>query len=128
MGNGWRLRDFMAVGLSDNHTERKNTPLWSGLIAYFPDALIEVAKVSFDGNEQHNPGQPVHWAKGKSTDHLDCLIRHAMGAGTTDTDGRKHMGKAAWRALARLQMEIEAERAGMSYDDYIDYLKTQEGK
>lgn len=111
------------VGLPTDAAARKNIPVYSGVLNYFPDAIIEVAMVSFDGNTQHNPGQPLHWAKGKSTDHLDCLVRHVMGAGTLDTDGRRHMGKAAWRSLARLQMEIEAANSGMSYDEYIAKLK-----
>src|ERR1700743_1585161 len=58
--------------------ERKKIPLYSGLLKYFPDALIEIAKVSYAGNEQHNPGQPLHWAREKSTDQEDTLLRHLM--------------------------------------------------
>lgn len=88
--------------------ERKETPIYSGVLKYFPLALAEVARVSRAGNEQHNPGQPLHWAKGKSTDHADCLVRHLMEAGTMDTDGQRHTAKAAWRALALLQTELES--------------------
>lgn len=90
--------------------ERKKIPLFSGLIKYFPDALIEVAKVSFAGNEQHNPGQPLHWDRSKSTDQEDTLTRHLFEAGSLDVDGQRHSAKLAWRALAKLQLEIEAER------------------
>jgi Domain of unknown function (DUF5664) len=81
-----------------------------GLLDYFPDALAEVSHVSFVGNEQHNPGQELHWAKGKSTDHADCILRHLVDRGTLDTDGLRHSAKVAWRALALLQTEIEDER------------------
>mgnify|MGYP000364323046 CR=1 FL=1 len=81
-----------------------------GLLDYFPDALAEVSHVSFVGNEQHNPGQELHWAKGKSTDHADCILRHLVDRGTFDTDGLRHSAKVAWRALALLQTEIEDER------------------
>lgn len=91
--------------------ERKQRPLFSGVLRYFPDALLEVAYTSFVGNEQHNPGQPLHWAKEKSTDELDALMRHLAQAGTRDTDGVRHSAKVAWRALANLQREIEAEQA-----------------
>lgn len=91
--------------------ERKERPVYTGVIKYFPDALLEVALLSKVGNDQHNPGQPLHWAKEKSTDELDALLRHAMDAGTRDTDGMRHSAKVAWRALANLQREIEAERA-----------------
>lgn len=90
--------------------QRKETPIFRGLLMYFPDACAEVAHVSYVGNEQHNPGQPMHWARGKSTDQEDCLVRHLMERGTRDVDGMRHSAKAAWRALALLQLEIEAER------------------
>lgn len=91
---------------------RKGQPLATGVLAYFPDALKAVAEVSVTGNKQHNPGQPLHWDKSKSTDHLDCLARHltdhASGA-PVDTDGCRHLAKAAWRALAALQIALESE-------------------
>lgn len=98
----------------DDAKLRKETPLYSGLFKYFPDAVAEVARISFAGNQQHNPGQPLHWAREKSSDHDDCVLRHmldtAKSNGGKDIDGRYHRGKAAWRALAALQLEIEAER------------------
>ncbi len=86
---------------------RKATPLHSGLVAYFPDALVAVAQLSQAGNDQHNPGQPLHWSRDKSQDHDDCLLRHHFEAGTVDTDGQRHSTKRAWRALAALQIELE---------------------
>lgn len=96
--------------LPTSAAERKAIPIWSGVIQYFPDALIAVAKVSKAGNDQHNPGQPLHWSRGKSDDHHDTLVRHLFDSGTVDTDGHLHSAKAAWRALAILQLEIEAAR------------------
>ena len=95
------------VGIERFPANRKSVPLCTGVLDYFPDALIEVAKVSVAGNEQHNPGQPLHWAKEKSTDHSDCILRHLVERGTNDTDGVRHSAKLAWRALALLQTEIE---------------------
>lgn len=91
--------------------ERKAHPIFTGVLKYFPDALMEVAHLSKVGNDQHNPGEPLHWAKEKSTDEGDALVRHQLDAGTRDTDGERHSAKVAWRALAQLQREIEAERA-----------------
>ena len=54
-------------------TQRKKVPLASGLFDYFPDALIAVAIVSQLGNDQHNPGKPLHWSRDKSND--EALIR-----------------------------------------------------
>jgi len=91
---------------------RKAAPVFSGVVNYFPDALIEVAILSRIGNEQHNPGEVLHWAKEKSTDEKDALLRHLIDAGTRDTDGVRHSTKVAWRALANLQREIDAETGG----------------
>ena len=89
---------------------RKKRPVFSGVLRYFPDALMAVAHCSWVGNDQHNPGEPLHWAKEKSTDEPDALVRHLMEAGTMDDDGVRHSAKVAWRALAMLQREIEADR------------------
>lgn len=86
---------------------RKNIPVGTGFLDYFPAAVVEIAKVSKAGNDQHNPGQPLHWARGKSADHSDTIIRHWLERGTVDTDGQRHSAKLAWRALALLQMELE---------------------
>ena len=100
----------IAPRLPVDAAERKRTPIASGVLDYFPDALAEVARCSYVGNEQHNPGQPLHWDRSKSTDESDCLIRHFIERGTNDTDGLRHSGKLAWRALAYLQKEIENQR------------------
>lgn len=88
---------------------RKNVPIASGCLDYFPDAIAAVAEVSRVGNEQHHPGTPLHWDRSKSTDEADALIRHFMERGTRDTDTLRHSAKMAWRALALLQKEIEKE-------------------
>ena len=98
--------------LPTDSTERKRIPLFSGLLKYFPDALVAVAKVSQAGNDQHNPGQPLHWSREKSADHEDTLVRHLLESGDIDIDGQRHSAKLAWRALAILQLEIEKEKDG----------------
>jgi len=40
--------------------QRKQRPIKTGVLDYFPDALLEVAYCSYVGNEQHNPGTPLH--------------------------------------------------------------------
>ena len=89
---------------------RKQTPIYSGVLKYFPDAIREVAQCSFVGNEQHNPNTPLHWDRSKSGDELDALTRHLLEAGTIDSDGIRHSAKVAWRALANLQKEIEQSK------------------
>lgn len=90
--------------------QRKGVPVYSGVIKYFPLALQEVARVSRIGNEQHHSGQPLHWDKSKSTDHLDALVRHLVDHASGieyDTDGAAHLGKVVWRGLAALQEMLE---------------------
>lgn len=93
---------------------RKNTPVYTGVLKYFPDALMEVSKASLAGNKQHLEGQPLHWDKSKSTDQLDALTRHLLDHARGeefDTDGVRHMAKVCWRALAQLQLLIEKHEA-----------------
>jgi len=86
---------------------RKETPIFTGVLNYFPDAIREVARCSYAGQQQHNPDKPLAWDRSKSGDELDALSRHLLEAGTIDTDGIRHSAKVAWRALANLQKELE---------------------
>ena len=95
--------------LPGDATSRKECPLVTGVLDYFPLALAEVARISQAGNDQHNPGQPLHWAREKSADHADCVGRHLIERGMIDKDGQRHTAKMAWRALALLQQELELE-------------------
>ena len=90
--------------------ERKKYPVGTGVLDYFGHALAEVARVSWEGNQQHHQDKPLHWDRSKSTDEADALIRHFLERGTLDTDGMRHSAKMAWRSLALLQKELEAEK------------------
>ena len=95
------------MSLPTDKQARKQVPVATGCLDYFPDALAAVAHCSWVGNEQHHPGTPLHWDRDKSTDEADCLIRHFLQRGTLDDDGVPHSAKLAWRALALLQKELE---------------------
>lgn len=120
----------MSNTFGTDYNKRKAVPVFDGLLMYFPDACAAVASVSHKANEQHNPGEPMHWARGKSMNQYDTALRHMIdhrtGGGFSmklnyenngwiieryDTDGERHLAKAAWRILAALQLDIEAERA-----------------
>lgn len=90
--------------------ERKQIPITTGVLDYFPLAIAEVAKCSWAGNQQHHPDKELHWDKTKSTDHSNCIARHLIDRGKFDTDGQRHSAKLAWRALALLELELENER------------------
>lgn len=124
-GRGYRLRDDGTrhqelsrptnpkPGLPTDADRRKQLPIFTGLLMYFPDAMLAVSEVSRIGNEQHNPGEPMHWAREKSTDQLNTALRHMMDHGVGnhhDTDGTYHLAKAIWRLAAELQLTIEREK------------------
>ena len=81
--------------------ERKAIPVYSGVIRYFPDALVAIAQLSQRGNDQHNPGTALHWDRSKSGDELDAMMRHVV---------EEDWVAVAWRALANLQKQIEGAR------------------
>lgn len=100
------------TGLPTDAATRKNIPVYTGFIAYFPRAIAAVAELSRIANEQHHPGSAVHWDKSKSTDEKDSLMRHmldeAMGV-PVDTDKVLHATKRAWRAMADLERTLEKQ-------------------
>ena len=94
--------------------QRKQFPMATGLLDYFPDALAAVSHVSWNGNEKHNPGQPLHHARGKSMDHPDCVVRHMSTRAEKDPAYRDdvcaevyHLAQESWRSLALLQEAME---------------------
>lgn len=107
MADKQQQRDTLPT-LPIDSKRRKAIPLTTGVFDYFPAALVEVAKVSKAGNDKHNPGEPMHHARGKSTDHADSIARHLLERGGLDPDtGMLHSAELAWRALALLQQELE---------------------
>lgn len=96
--------------LPEDSYARKSIPVTTGVLDYFPLAIAAVAELSKLGNDKHNPGEPLHWSRGKSTDHADCIGRHLIDRGRFAEDGTRHTAALAWRALALLQEELEAER------------------
>jgi len=88
--------------------DRKATPVFSGVLKYFPNALKEVAKCSKAGNDQHHPDKPLHWDMDKSKDEYDALVRHLIDhtINPIDDDGVLHLTKVCWRALAGLERHL----------------------
>lgn len=108
-----RLSRLKPRGLPTDAKARKALPLWTFLMEYFPDAWLAVANVAIVGNQQHNPGEPLHWAREKSTDQMNTAFRHMWDHGRgvpKDTDGQYHLAKAIWRLSAELQLLVEKDR------------------
>lgn len=99
--------------------ERKGEPIYSGCLMYFPDALAAVSRVSVSGNKKHNPGEPLHWARGKSSDQLDASIRHHLTPFEIDEEtGEIELAQAVWRSLAQLQLMEEVRLAKVGIKPY----------
>ena len=112
---------YPPLTLPTDSAERKKVPMFSGCLSYFPAALAGVSRISKQGNDKHNPGQPLHHARGKSGDHKDCILRHMMDMSDliaklkrTSPGAREEILKTsakvleeasqmAWRALALSQ-------------------------
>lgn len=93
---------------------RKNFPIHTVVNGYFPAAIAAIAKLCKLGNDKHNPGQPLHWARWKSNDQAECIARHGMDLGADygegrarDENGVPQVVYRAWRALAECQEWLE---------------------
>lgn len=110
------------MSLPTEAAARKAIPIYSGFIKYFPDAIAAVAELSRKGNDQHNPGKPLHWDRSKSGDEMDALMRHLLddAAGVpVDTDGVEHLTKTAWRAMAALQKHLERKKPAAAFEENL---------
>jgi hypothetical protein len=112
--------------LPEDDKARKNTPIFRMITRYFPKALREVTKVCVANNVRYSPDREpadITWARGKSPDQLGSLFRHILERTVDDkmfeltTDEVAEatgitrvyvLAEASWRALAALELEIEA--------------------
>jgi len=96
-----------AVSLPDDANKRNEYPMAEGLLDYFPNALAEVARLSFLATKQHHPDKPMHWDRSKSTDHRNKIMRHLADTDTVDDKNIDHWAMVCWRALAGYQEYLE---------------------
>jgi hypothetical protein len=106
------------MALPSDDQQRKMIRAFQGFVQYFPDAIALVALLSKVANDQHNPGEAMHWAKDKSTEELDSLMNHLIDIGSKgelsqDADGVLDAIKVGWRGMANLQRL--ADKYGMDY-------------
>ena len=96
------MKRNLEATLPSDAQKRKSIPVYTGFIKYFPDAIVEISKVSLKGGIQHGQTpETLHWDRSKSGDELDAMMRHLI-----DED----WAQVAWRALANLQKQIERSR------------------
>lgn len=110
--------------------QRKMLPMFRMVTGYFPKALREVTRVCVANNVRYNPDREpadINWARGKSKDQLGSLFRHmveyeggqvyedlppeVLAACGPGYERVYVLAEAAWRALAALELCIEAEEA-----------------
>lgn len=116
----------ISLTLPTDSTVRKDYPILSGCLKYFPAAIAGVSNIAKLGNDKHNPGQELHHARSKSTDHGDCIIRHLIDTEdllAAEARGNIKVAKEAilievnqmvWRALAYSQCIHEKYGAPMA--------------
>lgn len=113
------LKRFATTFRDKTSAERKAEPIYDGVVMYFPDALAAISRVSKAGNDKHNPGEPLHWARDKSTDQMNCAARHMLTPEAIDPDtGEVELANAAWRILAQLQLLQEKRNAARGVKSY----------
>lgn len=98
--------------LTTDSKARKQLQLWTFLMEYFPRTFLSVVEAARKGNEQHNPGEPLHWSREKSADQMNAAFNHLFDYGTgskIDTDGARHLAKAIWRLSAQNELDEERE-------------------
>lgn len=106
--------------LPTDSAARKEVPLNDGCLKYFPAALAGVARTSKLGNDKHNPGQPLHHARGKSMDHADCILRHLVDLQDLMSAYEKEQLKAigsdkALKEFQNLQQKIKEEVSSLAW-------------
>ena len=103
----------MSSGSNLTSEERKQRPVFTGFVKYFPDAIMEISNHSWRANEKHNPGEELYWNRDKSKDESDALVRHLIDYAKgerLDSDGLSILTAIGWRSLAFVQKELERQK------------------
>lgn len=113
--------------MSEEHTQRERAleqklakpPVYQGLLAYFPKALAEVARVSAYGSAKHQfpytdrgfmaPKYPIEGYADAAARHL--LDRASEGEINAADGGVYHLAQVAWDALAALEKVLTEEQS-----------------
>lgn len=65
------------LSLGRDHAARKALPIMR-VLGYFTAAFGGLTRHAVRGNAQHNGTEALHWARGKSADHAECVGRHSF--------------------------------------------------
>lgn len=100
--------------------ERKQSPVWSGVMQYAPAAIAAISRTSMKGNAKHNPGEPLHHARGKSADHQDCIARHLLDYDALRT--ARARGESVDTSALVLELEQFGWRSVMFVQEQLEEL------
>lgn len=108
--------------LPTDSADRKEYPLYRGLLMYAPAALAGASHHSKLGNDKHNPGEDLHHARGKSMDHPDCILRHMLDIGDLMAHAQRDRLSAQEREALLYEANALVWRAAMwSQQIHEDY-------
>jgi hypothetical protein len=86
--------DKLTAIFPEDDEERQKYAVGTFICEFFPHAIAELARFSYDMQQKHNPGAPMGWAKEKSVGDGNQIFRHQM-------DGE--FREVAWRGLEQLE-------------------------
>lgn len=78
----------------EDDEERQKYAVGTFICEFFPHAIAELARFSYEMQQKHNPDAPMGWAKDKSVGDGNQIFRHQM-------DGE--FREVAWRGLEQLE-------------------------
>ncbi len=104
---------------------RKAYPMMRGGLLYFPAAIAGMSRISLKANSKHNPGEEMHHARGKSSDHGDCILRHLHDAEELKAAfNRGELKPEEFRELLREEIDQLSWRAAaysqQAHEDHLD--------
>ena len=97
--------------IPEDDEERAKYPIGTYTTEYCPNAIVALARHSFEANEKHNPGEEIHWAKEKSVGSINRVFRHLFEFAWHHARGERrkakyHITAAAWRINELLERYI----------------------
>lgn len=91
------------------------SPVWQGVLQYFPRAISAVGGISQYGAEKYNLDySDINWLRVPAgyERYSDANMRHVLGEftdGPYDPESKRlHAAMAAWNALARLELLLSS--------------------
>lgn len=78
----------------------------------YPNACVKLAAYAEYGSAKHNPGEPLHWAFDKSSEHAESAARHLAQCDQIDPEtGESHALGLLCRAFMLLETQLIAAGA-----------------